>query len=83
MKKLFYLSIFAAFALASCQKPEYIEPTAERQGITSLMAYFTSESEDFKEDDLFAQLNVEDPEADTFVYLTIFLRKLPIRLLSS
>lgn len=67
MKKLFYLSIFAAFALASCQKPEYIEPTAERQGITSLMAYFTSESEDFKEDDLFAQLNVEDPEADIFV----------------
>ena len=67
MKKLFYLSIFAAFALASCQKPEYIEPTAQRQGITSLMAYFTSDSEDFREDDLFAQLYVEDPEADTFV----------------
>lgn len=67
MKKLFYLSIFAAFALASCHKPEYIPSTAERQGITSLTAYFTSESEDFKEDDLFATLNVTDPEADTFV----------------
>ena len=27
---------------ASCQKPQFVEPTAERQGITSLTAFFTS-----------------------------------------
>ena len=33
----------SALALfSSCQEPEYIEPTAERQGITSLTAYFTT-----------------------------------------
>ena len=43
MKNIYYL-LFAgllAFA-ASCQKPQFVEPTAERQGITSLTAYFTS-----------------------------------------
>ncbi len=39
-------NIIAAAALlasfASCQKPHYVEPTAERDGFTSLSAYFTS-----------------------------------------
>ncbi|MCS2841431.1 DUF5018 domain-containing protein [Bacteroides thetaiotaomicron] len=28
--------------MSSCQDPEYVLPTAERQGITSLTALFTS-----------------------------------------
>lgn len=37
-----YTSIIAAIVLmAGCHKPEYVEPTAERQGLTSLTAFFT------------------------------------------
>ena len=54
------------FAVASCQEPQYIEPTAERQGITSLTARFTSTSDKY-EGAVLAKLNVEDPEADMFV----------------
>lgn len=53
-------------AVASCQKPQYVEPTAERQGITSLTAYFTSTSDKY-EGSVLAKLDVEDPEADIFV----------------
>ena len=42
MKKI-YLLLTAVIlcAVSSCHKPEWVEPTAERQGITSLTAYFT------------------------------------------
>ncbi len=42
MKKIYYLLFAGVLAIAaSCQEPQFIEPTAERQGITSLTAYFT------------------------------------------
>ncbi|MBR5300222.1 MAG: DUF5018 domain-containing protein [Bacteroidales bacterium] len=43
MKKIYYLMAAGILAIAaSCQKPQFVEPTAERQGITSLTAFFTS-----------------------------------------
>lgn len=43
MKKIYYLLAAGVLAFAaSCQKPQFVEPTADRQGITSLTAYFTS-----------------------------------------
>ena len=42
MKKIYYLLIVTVLALlSSCHQPEFVEPTIERQGITSLTAYFT------------------------------------------
>lgn len=65
MKKIYYILIVSALALiSSCQKPEYVEPTAERQGITSLTAYFTSGK---FVDQVLARLDVNDPDADRFV----------------
>ncbi len=45
MKKIFNIIGAASallLALASCQKPHYVLPTADRDGFTSLSAYFTS-----------------------------------------
>lgn len=67
MKKLYYVLMAGLFAVASCQEPQYIEPTAERDGITSITAYFTNTSSDIKEGTILAKLTVEDPEADVFV----------------
>ena len=40
MKKLYYILIAGSLALlSSCQEPEFVEPDAVRQGITSLTAY--------------------------------------------
>ena len=66
MKKLYYLLMVSIFAVASCQEPQYIEPTADRQGITSLTARFTSTSEKY-ENQVLAKLNVQDPEANEFI----------------
>ena len=42
MKKIYYLLMATGLALlSSCHEPEFVEPTVERQGITSLTAYFT------------------------------------------
>ena len=65
MKKIYYLLFVSALALfSSCQEPEYIEPTAERQGITSLTAYFTTGK--FVDQQL-AKLDVTDENQDYFV----------------
>ena len=65
MKRIYNLIIVAVLALvASCQKPQYVEPTADRQGITSLTAYFTSGT---YVDQVLAKLEVSDPEVDMFV----------------
>lgn len=41
MKKLYYILIAGSLALlSSCHEPEFVEPDAVRQGITSLTAYF-------------------------------------------
>ena len=42
MKRIYYILMMTALAfLSSCQEPEFVLSTAERQGITSLTAYFT------------------------------------------
>jgi len=45
MRKI-YFNIIAvaalALSLAACQKPHYVLPTAEREGFTSISAFFTS-----------------------------------------
>lgn len=65
MKKIFYLLCVAVLALvSSCHEPEYILPTAERQGITSLTAYFTMGT--FVDQEL-AKLVIDDPETDRYV----------------
>lgn len=65
MKKIYHILIVSALALiSSCQKPEFVEPTAERQGITSLTAYFTSGK--FTEMEM-GRLAVTDPDMDRYV----------------
>jgi hypothetical protein len=65
MKKIYYLILVAVLALvASCQKPQFIEPTAERQGITSLTAYFTTGK---YVDQQLAKLDVTDENMDYYV----------------
>ena len=64
MKKIFLLAIAALALFSACQKPEYVEPTAERQGITSLTAYFTSGK--FVDQQL-AKLTISDPDLDRYV----------------
>lgn len=65
MKRIYYI-IFAAVLLlaASCQKPQFIEPTTERQGITSLTAYFTTGK---YVDQQLAKLDVTDENMDYYV----------------
>ena len=64
MKKIVLLMIAALTLLASCQKPEFVEPTADRQGITSLTAYFTSGA--FVDQEM-AKLEISDPNLDRYV----------------
>lgn len=65
MKKIYYLLMVSALALfSSCQEPEYIEPTAERQGITSLTAYFTTGK---YVDQALARLDVADETTENYV----------------
>lgn len=41
MKKILLTLAAAVLAVTACQKPQYVEPTADRQGLTSLTAVFT------------------------------------------
>ena len=41
-KNILYLLLGILALTSSCQDPEYVLPTADRQGITSLTALFTS-----------------------------------------
>ena len=59
MKKIYILLVAALVSFASCHKPEFVEPTADRQGITSLTAYFTSGQ--YTEMD-FGKLEINDGE---------------------
>lgn len=65
MKKL-YIAIISivVLAAASCQKPEFIETTADRQGLTSLTAIFTFGPYVNQE---MAKLVIDDDSADRFV----------------
>ncbi|MBR0246432.1 MAG: DUF5018 domain-containing protein [Bacteroidales bacterium] len=60
MKKYLYIFSAALVALASCHKPEYVEPTAERQGLTSLTAILVEGPYAGQE---LAKLTVTDPDA--------------------
>lgn len=65
MKKIYNLIFIVVLALAaSCQKPQYVEPTADCQGITSLTAYFTSGK---YVDQAIAKLDVTDENMDYYV----------------
>lgn len=64
MKRLLYTLISAALLLTGCHKPEYVLPTAERQGITSLAAYFTFGP---YVDQEMGRLEISDPEMDRYV----------------
>lgn len=65
MKNIYKMLLAAVLVTAaSCQKPQFVEPTAERQGITSLTAYFTSGK--FVDQQL-AKLDVTDPDAERYV----------------
>jgi hypothetical protein len=63
MKK-FLIILSLALAASACHQPEYVLPTAERQGITSLTAYFTFGP--FVDQEM-AKLDISDPEATRFV----------------
>ena len=63
MKKLTYL-FAAALILAACHQPEPVEPTADRQGITSLVAYFADGPYDGQE---LGRLEISDPDVDRYV----------------
>ena len=62
MRKIFFL-LFAAALLAACHQPEYVAPTADRQGITSLTAYFTFGPFEGQE---MGRLEIDDPNADRY-----------------
>ena len=63
MKKTLLILLAAAFA-AACHEPEFVEPTADRQGITSLTAYFTSGK---YVDQEMGRLEVNDPDLERYV----------------
>ena len=62
MRKTVILLI-AAVVMAACHKPEFVEPTADRQGITSLAAYFAFGPFEGQE---MGRLEISDPEADRY-----------------
>lgn len=64
MKKIFIMIAGALLLLSSCHKPEYVEPTADRQGITSLTAIFTFGP--FVDSEV-ARLQITDPNAERYV----------------
>lgn len=64
MKKIFIMIAGALLLLSSCHKPEYVEPTADRQGITSLSAIFTFGP--FVDSEV-ARLQITDPDAERYV----------------
>ena len=64
MKKVNIIILIAACMAAFSCKPEYVEPTASRQGITSLVAYFAFGPYDGQE---LGRLEIQDPNADRYV----------------
>ncbi|MBR4827194.1 MAG: DUF5018 domain-containing protein [Bacteroidales bacterium] len=63
MKKSLCILLFASLLAAACQ-PEYVEPTADRQGITSLVAYFAFGPFEGQE---LGRLEINDPDVDRYV----------------
>jgi len=64
MKKGLIYILLAATVAAACHQPEYVEPTADRQGITSLVAYFAFGPYEGQE---LGRLEIADPDVDRYV----------------
>ena len=64
MKKSIIIAALSCLFLAACQKPEFVEPTVQRQSITSISAFFTDGPYNGL---LLGRLEVSDPDADRFV----------------
>lgn len=65
MKKIFsLLTIGSLLSLSACQNPDYVDPTADRQGITSLTAIFTSGPYVDKEA---VKYTITDPNAEKYI----------------
>ncbi|MCQ2177350.1 MAG: DUF5018 domain-containing protein [Bacteroidales bacterium] len=64
MKKISLAILTVLVAVTSCHKPEYVLPTADRQGLTSLTAIFTFGP---YVDQEMAKLTIEDDTAERFV----------------
>lgn len=64
MKKIYSILLGAVAVLSACHEPEYVSPTAERQGLTSLTAIFTSGP--FINQPM-AKLSVTDEATDRYV----------------
>lgn len=62
MKK-YLIWIISPLLLAACHKPEYVAPTATRQGLTSLSAIITEGQ--YAEQEL-GRLTITDPEAERY-----------------
>jgi len=63
MKKTLLLLVTAAALAAACHQPEFVEPTADRQGITSLSAYFAFGPFEGQE---MGRLEISDPAMDRY-----------------
>ena len=64
MKKSIIIAALSCLFLPACQKPEFVEPTVQRQSITSISAFFTDGPYNGL---LLGRLEVSDPDADRFV----------------
>ena len=60
MRKPLYILLAALLCAAACHKPQYVEPTAQRQGLTSLSAIFVDGPYANQE---LGRLSVNDPDA--------------------
>ncbi len=60
MKKYIYILLVAALSFSSCHQPEYVAPTAQRQGLTSLTAILVEGPYAGQE---LGRLAVTDPDA--------------------
>ena len=64
MKRIRYaLLACLTLSLAACHKPEFVEPTADRQGITSLAAYFAFGPFEGQE---MGRLEISDPAVERY-----------------
>ena len=63
-KNILFLIVLVMAALSSCEDPQYVAPTADRQGLTSLTAIFTSGP---FVDQQMAKLEISDPVPDRLV----------------
>lgn len=61
--RILFLTALLVWA-TGCHQPEYVPPTADRQGITSLVAYFAFGTYEGQE---LGRLEISDPEAERFV----------------